>query len=528
MIGGDILGERTRLTPDRIALVYVPTGERLRYRQLDERATRCARMWAEACQLARGERIGILAQNSVEFIEAFAAAGKSGHVLVPLNTRYTAHELEAIVRDSGLRALHYGEEFSETVRALRKAVAIPHGIALGAPAEPGDLTYAEAMQRCPASNGQPQPCPPESLYVLFYTSGTTGKPKGVRIPHRMVAWNAYNTAISWQLRDDDVSPIFTPLHHAGGLTVFLTPVWAIGGTIVLHRGFDPAEIWRTIEKERCTVVLGVPTIFQILLNAPECPASELKHVRWFISGGAPLPPSLVEAYRRRGIVLKQGYGLTEVGVNCFAMTAEEAVRKAGSIGKPLMFTEARVVDRHGREAGVGEVGELLLRGPHVCQGYWNDPEATAASLDTDGWFHTGDLARRDEEGFYYIAGRLKDLFISGGANVHPAEVEEALRQHPGVEDAAVIGVPDPKWGEAGVAFIVARRGAPVEADDLAGFLAKRLAKYKVPREFIRVEALPRSAYGKVQKAELRTKYDARQAPVEAAARAGTKKRSEPS
>jgi fatty-acyl-CoA synthase len=321
----------------------------------------------------------------------------------------------------------------------------------------------------------------------------------------MVAWNGYNTAMCWQLREDDISPIFTPLYHAGGLGAFLLPIFAIGGTIILHAGFDTSEIWRTMERERCTVALGVPTIYKLLMEAPEFETVDLSAVRWLISGGAPLPLYIIEAYQARGIVFRQGYGLTEVGVNCFAMTDEDAVRKKGSIGTPLMFTQATVVDENGREVAADEVGELLLRGPHVCLGYWNNPEATAAALDPEGWFHTGDLARRDADGFFTIAGRKKDMFISGAVNVYPAEIEGELLLHPAVKDAAVIGVPDPTWGEVGVGFVVPRADPPT-ADELAAFLAGRLAKFKIPKEFIIIDALPRTAYGKVVKVELATHY----------------------
>ncbi len=507
MITADILGERARLTAEKTALVYIPTGERFTYRQMDDRATRCARLWTEVCGLHKGDRAGILANNRVEFLDTFFAAAKSGIILVPLNTRYTPHELEYIVRDSGMRALLYEEEFAETVRALRTQVSLAHWIALDHPAGAGDLIYSDSV--APLSTAPLEArCQPEDLLCLLYTSGTTGKPKGVMTPHRMVAWNGYNTAVSWQLMESDVSPIFTPLYHAGGLGAFLTPVWTFGGTIVLHRGFDAAEIWRTIEHERCTVVLGVPTIYKLLMEAPEFQKADLRHVRWFISGGAPLPLYIIEAYQKRGVVFKQGYGLTEVGVNCFAMTVEDSRRKAGSIGKPMMFTQARLVDGAGREVPAGEVGELLLRGPHVCKGYWNNPQATAAALDAEGWFHTGDLARRDADGFFYIAGRAKDMLISGGVNIYPAEIEGELLQHPAVQDAAVVGVPHPTWGEVGVAFVVLRPERRATPEELAEFLAGRLAKYKVPREFQFVASLPRTPYGKVLKGELREQYQA--------------------
>jgi fatty-acyl-CoA synthase len=322
----------------------------------------------------------------------------------------------------------------------------------------------------------------------------------------MVAWNGYNTVCCWQLTAADVSPIFTPLYHAGGLAAFLVPIFTVGGTIVLHRGFDPAEIWRTIEAERCTVVLGVPTIWKLLLEAPQFATTDLSSIRALYSGGAPLPVWLAEAYQRRGIVFKQGFGMTEVGVNCFAMSDADSVRKRGSIGTPLMHTEVRLVDAEGHDVAVGEVGELWFRGPHVALGYWNNPEATAEAWAGDGWFRSGDLARRDADDFFYIAGRRKELIISGGVNVYPAEIESELLQHPGVRDAAVVGVEHPTWGEVGIAFVVPIAPGSATADSIVAFLATRLARYKVPREIVYVEELPRTPYGKVVKGELAARY----------------------
>jgi len=509
MTFGDVLGERARLTPERPALVWVPTGERFSYADLDARAVRAARVLREILGLGIDDRVAVLTDNRVEFLDLFFAAPKAGVIAVPLGTRLTPHEIAGILADAAPAALVYGGEHAETVAAVRGLVSLPRWVALDADrrADAADQVFAELT--VPDGPWIPARRGPEDLHCLLYTSGTTGKPKGVMIPHRQVVWNGYNTVIGWQLRDDDVSPVFTPLYHAGGVFAFMVPIFTIGGTIVLHRHFDAAEVWRTLEAERCTVVLGVPTIYKMLLEAPGFAAADLSSVRWLISGGAPLPLYLIEAYQRRGVTFKQGYGLTEVGVNCFAMTVEESVAHAGSIGKPLPFTETRLLDDAGRDVPAGEVGELLLRGPHVCRGYWNNPQATAAALDADGWFHTGDLARRDAAGFHTIAGRKKDMIISGGVNVYPAEIEGELLLHPDVRDAAVVGVPHPKWGEIGVAFVVARE-APVAneelSDELTGFLAGRLAKYKIPHEIVWVEALPRTAYGKVVKGKLREWY----------------------
>jgi fatty-acyl-CoA synthase len=511
VISGDVLGERARLSPEKGALVEVATGRRFTYAELDARARAAARGLTEGLGLKKGDRLALLAGNCVEFLDVFFACGKTGVVLVPLNTRQTAAELEGVVSDAEPKALVYDQAHEETAEELLRRVRGMSGVPLSSlPAAPTGAA-AESSRSLPG---------PEDLYCLLYTSGTTGKPKGVMVPHRMIAWNAVNTVVSWQLREDDVSPIYTPLYHAGGLGAFLTPIFAVGGTIVLFAGFDPAEILATIGTERCTVILGVPTIFRMLQEHPAFATADFSSVRYFASGGAPLPMDIIETWQKRGANFKQGYGLTEVGVNCFAMSIAESVRKAGSIGRPMMFTHAKLTDEDGREVPVGDVGELLLRGPHVCKGYYRNPEATAASLDAEGWFHTGDLAKKDADGFYTIAGRKKDMLISGGVNVYPAEIEGVLFQHPGVKDVAVVGVPDEKWGEVGVAFVVRReeereekissigeegRSAAIQAE-LASFVASRLAKYKVPREFLFVASLPRTPYGKVVKRDLQSLY----------------------
>lgn len=488
MLHGDILGERARLTPDKVALVDVATGLRLSYRDLDARVSSAAWALTDALGLDKGQRLALLVGNSIEFVELFLAAGRTGIVAVPLNTRLSPAEIDQIVQDASPSACVADDDLADRFTAGHVTTT---------------ARYAGFRDRYAGHPFPRVPCDGEDLYCLLYTSGTTGRPKGVRLPHRMIAWNAYNTVIGWQLQDDDVAPVYTPLYHAGGVSVFMLPLFAIGGTVVLHGSFDAEAIWRTIEAERCSVVFGVPTTFRLLMDAPGFATADLRHVRWFISGGAPLPEYIVDAYQRRGVTFKQGYGLTEVGVNCFAMTMEDSIHKKGTIGKPLMFTEAKLIDAQGVDVPQDVVGELLLRGPHVCQGYWNNPRATEEALDADGWFHTGDLARRDADGYFSIAGRKKDMFISGGVNIYPAEIEAALLLHPSVQDAAVVGVPHDRWGETGAAFIVARPGTTPTVDELVRHLEQRIARYKVPREFRFVHALPRTEYGKVVKAELR-------------------------
>ncbi len=507
MISADVLGERARLTPDATALVVVEPELRLSYRALDQRAARAA-LALRRLGIAPGDRVALLSHNRVEFLDLFFAAGKGACVLVPLGTRLTAHEIAPILADSGARLLvHDGEHAAlvATLRTLPEASGVERWLSLDEAATPG-AGFAALCDGEDAAGFAPTRRSPEDLYCLLYTSGTTGRPKGVMIPHRQVAWNGYNTVAGWQLTAADVSPIFTPLYHAGGLFAFLVPILTIGGAIVLHRGFDPGEIWRTVERERCTVILGVPTIWKLLAEAPEFEHADLSSVCCLYSGGAPLPTWIAEVYQRRGLVFKQGFGMTEVGVNCFAMTVEDSLAKLGSIGKPMMHTEVRLVGADGRDVPTGEVGELWFRGPHLSQGYWNRPEATAEAYVDGGWFRSGDLARCDADGFFTIAGRAKEMIISGGVNVYPAEIEAVLLQHPGVRDAAVVGVEDPTWGEAGIAFVVPLAAGSAPAEPLLEFVGERLARFKLPKAVVHLAELPRTAYGKVVKGELKALY----------------------
>jgi fatty-acyl-CoA synthase len=334
------------------------------------------------------------------------------------------------------------------------------------------------------------------------------------IPHRQVVWNAINTVTSWGLNERDVSPVFTPLCHAGGLFAFLTPLFYVGGRILLFHTFDLDAILQAITDESCTVLLGVPTIYRMFMDHPGFAEADFRHMRFFISGGAPLPPELVHEWlAAKGGVFRQGYGLTEVGVNCFSMTDEESRAKIGSVGKPIFHSKMRLVNPNtGRDVAVGQEGELRIWGPHVCTGYWHNPHASAESLwddPVDGsgpWFCTGDMARMDEDGFYYIIGRYKDMIKSGGENIYAAEVEAMFREHPAVADAALIGMPHETWGEVGLMVVVLGEGKVATDAELKAFCGERMARFKIPKKIVFADALPYSAYGKVVKAELRERY----------------------
>ena len=501
----DLLRARAELTPDREALLDVATGITWTYGELNARANRLAN-WLGGLGVTKGDRVSILAQNSIHTVDLLYGLSRLGAILAPLNWRLTARELVYIAGDCAPKMIICGPEHTTLLEEIRREVDFPIVAGIEGAQIAGGLSYEGGVAAAPDTEPERPGPDGEDICCILYTSGTTGRPKGAMISHRQVLWNCINTVISWGLSADDVSPVMTPMFHAGGLFIFLTPLFYVGGKILLGRSFDSEESLALIQRERATVVLGVPTLFQMWMSSPSFAAADFSHVRYFISGGAPCPVSLIEAWRAaKGGYLRQGYGLTEAGVNCFTMTDEESIRKIGSVGKPIFHSRMRIVDENGRDVERGRTGELIINGPHVCSGYWRNPQATAAAL-RDGWFHTGDMARQDEDGFYYMAGRYKDMIISGGENVYAAEVETVFLEHPAVREAALIGMPDEKWGEVGLMVVVPRADGATSPEELIDFCRGRLARYKVPRRVVFADALPYSPYGKVMKAELRQRY----------------------
>ncbi len=505
MHAADLLSQRARLTPDREALYEAATGARYTYAELNARANRLANALRAACGVGAGDRVAILAHNGIAFVDLLFGLAKIGAIFAPLNWRLTGRELAYIVGDCAPRVLIVGQECLATYKDLESLIDVPVVISLDAAIDRA-ARYDDMLAGASSDEPERPPLAEDSPYAILYTSGTTGRPKGAVLPHRQILWNAINTVISWGLTEHDVAPVLTPLFHAGGLFVFLTPLFYVGGRIVLTKTFDVEASLSLIDGEGCTVILGVPTTFQMWMNAKAFASTEFGRVRFFISGGAPCPPALIKAWTERtGTVLRQGYGLTEVGTNCFSMTDAESAARIGSVGRPIFHSEMRLADPWtGLEVPDGEAGELLIRGPHVCLGYWRNPEATAQAIQ-DGWFHTGDSARRDADGFYTIVGRYKDMLKSGGENIYAAEVEAIFREHPAVADAALIGKPDPKWGEVGLMVVMLKPGQSADADELLTLCQGRLARYKIPKQVV-FDALPYSPYGKVIKQELRSRY----------------------
>ena len=346
----------------------------------------------------------------------------------------------------------------------------------------------------------------EDIAALIFTGGTTGLPKAAEVSHRMIAWNTLNTVIHDVTHNDVYLNVF-PMFHTGGLFVYTLPQVIFGGTTIFIRQFDPAQVLNLLEREKVTVFAAVPTMYQMLTTASNWESADLSSLRFCTSGGAPLPVPLVEKYtKEKNIRFKQGFGMTEFGPGIFALAPEDAIRKAGSIGRPNFYVDAQIVGEQNRFLGPNEAGELVLKGPSYCSGYFNNPEATEAAVDERGFFHTGDLAYFDDEGYFYIVDRKKDMFISGGENVYPAEIEKVLYQHPAVHMCAVIGLPDAKWGEVGKACVVLKPNQSATEAELLKHMTDRLAKYKVPKSVTFMAALPISAAGKILKRELRDQF----------------------
>jgi fatty-acyl-CoA synthase len=497
----DWMARRATLSPDKKAIIDAATGASMTYRELNERATRLANYLRDTCGVRSGDRIGILSMNRAEILEAFFAAAKLTAILVPLNYRLTQRELRYILEDCEPKVLLFENDFRPVAEFLRKESAVEHYIALDATGGE-DTEYEEALRSAKPEAVEVEHFDAEMAALIIYTSGTTGRPKGAILSHRMLYWNSINTNLNWDLASTDITTVHAPLFHTGGLNVLTLPLLHVGATVIILRAFDAARLLELIDQYRCTIFFGVPTMFQMMLEAPAFEQTDLSSLRYFISGGAPCPIPLIEAYQKRGVAFTQGYGLTEVGPNCFKLALEDAVRKAGSVGFPSFHSEVRIVDEKGRDVERGGVGELILRGGHVCSGYWQNIEATNAAL-SGCWFYTGDLARQDDEGYYYIVGRAKDMIISGGENIYPAEVEAVLHDHPAVASAALIGLPDPKWGELPVAVLIARQNCSVTPEEIVEFCHDKLARYKIPKRVFFVEEFPLLASGKVFKRALK-------------------------
>ncbi|MEV2252804.1 long-chain fatty acid--CoA ligase [Streptomyces sp. NPDC050147] len=493
---------RARKTPHRTAFTH--QGRTTTYAELHSRVLRLAHA-LRARGVRRGDRVAYLGSNHPAFLETFFAAGALGAVFVPLNTRLTPPEIAYQLADASARTIVHSPAHTAALAELRQAAGhVDLTVEVGPDMEA--LIEGSVEEPLDETVGGDDVC------LLMYTSGTTGRPKGAMLTHANLTWNAVNVLVDADLTTDTVALVSAPLFHAAALGMLTLPVLLKGGHCVLVESFDPAETLGLVEQHGVRVMFGVPTMYERLTREPRWRNADLSSLRILMCGGAPVPTPLIEAYAQRGLAFQQGYGMTEAAPGVLYLDAEHAASKAGSAGVPHFFTDVRVVRPDLSPAATGETGEVLVRGPHVMAGYWQLPDETAAAF-ADGWFRTGDAARVDSDGFVTIADRLKDMIISGGENIYPAEVESALLAHPDVLECAVIGVPDARWGEVPRAVVVPREGSAPTADDVLGFLAGRLAKYKIPESVVCVSALPRTASGKLHKPSLRRDHGDTQTPA---------------
>jgi fatty-acyl-CoA synthase len=492
----DWLAKRAVLSPDRIGLVDYATGVETTFAQWDARANQTAH-YLVSLGISKGDLVAVYSSNCPEYLDLFFAAAKIGAVLQNLNWRLTVHELSGIIADASPRALIYSADWAEQVAELRPSLdTVEHVVALGT-AQPGDRRFGE-RDDLPTSAPDRPALTMDDPWGIYYTGGTTGLPKGAILTHGNITWNSINTITSWGIHGGHVAALQLPIFHVGGPNIFMVPLVHTGGMTILCREFDVDETFDLIDRAGVTHYVGVPTMYQMLQADDRWDSTDFSRLELVISGGAPCPLPIKEKFWDRGIDFKVGYGLTEASGNNFWLPSEKVREKPDSVGFPLFHIDMKVIDPEGKEVAAGEPGQLLIKGAHVTPGYYRRPEATAETI-VDGWLHTGDLATRDAEGFFEIIGRSKDMFISGGENVYPAEVESVMLSHPAVAEAAMVGVPHEKWGEVGRAFLVIDTGAEFDEADFLEFLGDRMARYKLPRSVIVLAELPKTVIGKLDK-----------------------------
>lgn len=496
--------------PAKEAIRDLGTGRSFTYAQLDRRIDATA-AYFRSVGIGRGDRVAVLAHNGVEFFDIQFACARTGAIAVLLNWRLTVTELEYILNDSSPKLLVHDSTFTETATELQSRCAIETLLAIDSAGSTNP--YAMVLSAFDGQHGGQEDLTHDDVITIMYTSGTTGHPKGAMITHGMNFWNAVNLGIPGGIGLDTVHLSVLPLFHTGGLNCYSNPVLHAGGTVVILKAFDPGEALRIIgdRAQGITHFFAVPAPYQFMMQHPDFESTDLSRLRVAGVGGAPCALTIMEAWAGRGVNMVQGFGMTETSPAVIFLDPGDALRKIGSTGKALLHTEMRIVNDDGADCGPDEIGELWVAGPNITPGYWNRPDATAAAFE-GRWLKTGDAARADDEGFVYIVDRWKDMYISGGENVYPAEIENVLYQLPQVAEAAIIGVPNDKWGEVGLAVLALKPGTTIDRAAVVEHCVTRLAKFKVPNDIAIVEALPRNATGKVLKRELRTQFLGADAP----------------
>lgn len=494
----DITAQRAQLTPDATAFRDLARGTSLSYAGLEAHVQGVAGV-LEANGVAAGDRVAVLCRNRVEFFELLFACAKVGAVLVPFNWRMPAGELRPLLEDAQPKMLFFGDEDSGVAMQLDSAGMRP--VALD---DTGPGGYVVLRDTAEPVRGRAM-WPGGETWYLLYTSGTTGKPKAVIQTPGMAIANYVNIRQAMAISGDDVCLNYLPLFHTAGINLVTLPTLLEGGEVLVLPGFEIEQIVRLLADGALDTFFAVPAVYQQISLHPSFAELDLSRIRNWGCGGAPMPDHLIEAYLERGARVCNGMGMTETGPTVFIMDGDMVEKKIGSVGKPQVLASVRLVDGQGNDVARGKEGELWFGGPNITPGYWGDPEATKRAFADGQWLRSGDIGRQDEDGYYYIAGRIKDMFISGGENVYPAEVENVLAAHPDIFEAAVVAMPDEKWGEVGCAYVLARPGHELPADaDITAYCREHLAPYKVPKQYIVVPDFPRTAAGKVQKHLLRS------------------------
>jgi fatty-acyl-CoA synthase len=501
MIYGDMINRWAKASPDKEALFDTIEDRRYSYAQLAWEINKMAHFLQIDIGIAKGDRVACLALNRAEYIILFFGLGRLGAVMVPLNFRLAKNEFIYFLEDAAPKAVFFDQEHQDIINRLKEDIQLPHYVCLDDDDTVG-VSLPSRWNQLPVDDLPEVFIEPQDPQLIIYTSGTTGLPKGVLLTHGMLTWNAVNTIQGWDMRSSDRTILHAAMFYTAGWNVFTLPLFNCRGSNILIRSFEPDLILDLMDREKVSVFFGVPTMFQMLIDAPRFASTSFDHIRFMVSGGAPMSRDIFDTFKeQKNIRIWEGYGLTEVGPNNFMANG-----KLGTIGLPMPYVDVRLINPDGKEVAPGEEGEILLRGPNVCAGYLNKPEATAEAIQ-DGWFHTGDLGRIDDDGHMAIAGRLKDMFISGGVNIYPAEIERVIEAHPVVTGAAVIGVPDERWGEVGKAIVEVKAGKSLTLDDLLDYLKDRIGKFKMPKYLEVVDELPRTpASGKIQKFVLKSKF----------------------
>jgi fatty-acyl-CoA synthase len=504
----DYLSKRVVFSPEAEALVDANTGRRYTYSEFNERANQVANYLQQEIGFKKGDRLCILAQNSIEYWEAFFGCQKCGGIFSPLNWRLVAQELVGLVSDLTPNIVLFDSEMADVASELRNDVAVKYWVSMDSKGFKDSISYEKATKSADSNPPQEIHLTYEDPMGIIYTGGTTGLPKGAMITYKHVAFNTLSTIRDILPNDTYINHL--PLFHVGGLYVYAIPLFILGGKVIQMKKWDLDILVDIINKEHPSFFFAVPTQYRMLMNHPKFESIDFNTVRFLTSGGESLPLDIIKKYKKtHGVKFKQGFGMTEVGPGCFALDPWDAERKIGSIGTPNFFIDARVVNPEtGTDCSANEIGELQFKGPTVTVGYWNRPELNKALLDKEGWFRTGDMVYFDTEGYYYVVDRVKDMFISGGENVYPKEIERILEQHPKIAQVQVIGVADPKWGEVGRAVVILKSGEDASEDEIINFCKGKLANFKIPKSVVFTDSFAPyiSGAGKILKRELKKDF----------------------